>query len=105
MKLSIIVRRRFTFPAAALLLSALFNVVSPAAEVPSTTAPVGPAAKGKDPEVVGEEKAVLTQPPFVPPPIKRKHPAKVLIELEVVEVVKRMADGVDYLFWTFGGDV
>ena len=88
----------------ALILSALAF----AAEPPSaTTAPLpGPAAKGADPEVVGPvEKAVLTQPPFVPPPIKRKHPAKVLIELEVREVVKKMADGVDYLFWTFGGDV
>ena len=27
------------------------------------------------------------------------------MELEVREVVKRMADGVDYLFWTFGGEV
>ena len=27
------------------------------------------------------------------------------MKLEVIEVVKRMADGVDYLFWTFGGEV
>jgi nitrite reductase (NO-forming) len=79
-----------------------------AAEPPTaSTGPLpGPQAKGADPEVVGpEEKAVLTQPPFVPPPIKRKHPAKVVIELEVREEVKKMADGVEYLFWTFGGDV
>jgi nitrite reductase (NO-forming) len=65
----------------------------------------GPAAKGVDPEVIGEEKAVLTQAPFVPPPIKRRHATKVIVELEVTEVVKKIADGVEYLFWTFGGDV
>jgi nitrite reductase (NO-forming) len=27
------------------------------------------------------------------------------LSLEVREVVKRLADGVEYLFWTFGGDV
>ncbi|MCE9610815.1 MAG: nitrite reductase, copper-containing [Chthoniobacter sp.] len=70
------------------------------------TAPLpGPAAKGNDPEIVGEEKAVLTSAPAVPPPIVRKQPTKVVVDLEVIEVVKRMADGVDYLFWTFGGDV
>ena len=61
--------------------------------------------KPNDPNIVGEEKAVLTQPPFVPPPIKRSHPTKVIVELEVKEVVKKLSDGVEYLFWTFGGDV
>ena len=58
-----------------------------------------------DPTLVGQELAVLTQAPFVPPPIKRTHATKVIVKLEVREVVKRLADGVDYLFWTFGGDV
>ena len=52
-----------------------------------------------------EEKAILTEPPLVPPPITRTTPAKVLIELEVVEKVMQMADGVDYTYWTFGGSV
>jgi len=71
----------------------------------ASLAPRGPNAKGKDPEVMSEEVAVLAQAPNVPPPIKRKHPAKVIVKLEVREVVKKMADGVEYLFWTFGGDV
>lgn len=58
-----------------------------------------------DKPVTGTEEAVLTDAPNVPPPIKRDHPTKVTIKLEVVEVVKRMADGVDYTFWTFGGSV
>ncbi len=52
-----------------------------------------------------EEKAVLTDPPNVPPPITRTTPAKVKVELEVVEKVMQLADGVDYTFWTYGGTV
>lgn len=51
------------------------------------------------------EKAVLAEAPHVPAPITRKHNAKVVVHLETKEVVKRMADGVDYTFWTFGGNV
>jgi nitrite reductase (NO-forming) len=51
------------------------------------------------------ELAVLTEAPHVPPPITRKHAAKVVVNLEVREVVKRLADGVEYTFWTFGGNV
>ncbi|MFT5398576.1 MAG: nitrite reductase (NO-forming), partial [Gammaproteobacteria bacterium] len=51
------------------------------------------------------EKAVLTAAPMVPPPITRNYPAKVVINLETVEKVGRLSDGVDYTFWTFGGDV
>ena len=57
------------------------------------------------PEIRSEEVAVLTDPPNVPPPITRKHPAKVVVKLEVIEKVMRMSDGVDYTFWTFGGCV
>lgn len=56
-------------------------------------------------EIVGQEEAVLTDAPNVPPPIKRKNNTKVIVNLETKEVVKRMADGVDYMFWTFGGSV
>ena len=47
--------------------------------------------------------AVVTDAPFVPPPITRRQPAKVVVELEVNEVNLPMADGVEYTFWTFGG--
>ncbi len=49
--------------------------------------------------------AVLTSPPHVPPPITRKHPAKVIVELEVVEKDMPISEGVSYTFWTFGGTV
>ncbi|MEO7190743.1 MAG: copper-containing nitrite reductase [Vicinamibacterales bacterium] len=55
--------------------------------------------------IEGQEDAVLTDAPAVPPPITRTHPTKVIVKLEVHEVVKRLADGVDYTFWTFGGSV
>jgi len=64
-----------------------------------------PSAETKDVPPEGEEVAILTDAPNVPPPITRKHPTNVKVEIEVTEVVKRMADGVDYTFWTFGGSV
>jgi nitrite reductase (NO-forming) len=55
--------------------------------------------------IKGQETAVLTDAPFVPPPIQRDYPTRVIVSLEVREVVQRLADGVDYTFWTFGGRV
>ena len=57
------------------------------------------------PEIVGVEKAVLTAAPAVPPAITRTHATKVVVELETIEKTMRLADGVDYTFWTFGGNV
>jgi nitrite reductase (NO-forming) len=57
------------------------------------------------PEIRGEETAVLTAAPNVPPPITRRHATRVIVELETIEKVMRLADGVDYTFWTFGGNV
>jgi len=55
--------------------------------------------------VSGEETAVLTDAPNVPPPITRHHPTRVIVNLEVHEMRARLADGVEYTFWTFGGHV
>jgi nitrite reductase (NO-forming) len=57
------------------------------------------------PEIRGVETAVVTKAPNVPPPITRDYATRVIVELETVEKVMRLADGVDYTFWTFGGDV
>lgn len=56
-------------------------------------------------EIQGEENAVLTDAPYVPPQITRNYPTKVIVNLEVKEVVARLADGVTYNKWTFGGKV
>lgn len=53
----------------------------------------------------GSEQAVLTLAPAVPPPLDRDHPARVVVNLETQELVQRLADGVEYTFWTFGGAV
>lgn len=55
--------------------------------------------------IKGEEVASLTSPPNVPPAISRQHPTKVTVNLEVREFKGRLADGVEYVFWTFGGTV
>jgi nitrite reductase (NO-forming) len=63
------------------------------------------AVKSPDLEVSGEEIAVLASAPNVPPPLTRKHATKVIVSIEVREVTKKLADGVEYVFWTFGGEV
>lgn len=55
--------------------------------------------------ITGEETAVLTSPPMVPPPIERNHATKVIVNLEAHEQTSRLADGVEYTYWTFGGTV
>ena len=50
-------------------------------------------------------KAVLTSPPMVPPATERTAPAKVIVELDVVEKDMEISEGVTYTFWTFGGTV
>ena len=57
------------------------------------------------PDIQGEEHAVLTYAPDVPPPITRDYATKVIVEMETEEIVLELADGVEYMFWTFGGEV
>ncbi|RFP17747.1 nitrite reductase, copper-containing [Duganella sp. BJB488] len=47
----------------------------------------------------------LLAPPLLPPPITRKTPAKVVVNLTVEEVEREIAPGTRYTFWTFGGTV
>ena len=56
-------------------------------------------------EIVGQETAILTDAPNVPPAITRDHATKVIVNLEVIEKKMRLADGVEYTMWTFGGSV
>lgn len=55
--------------------------------------------------VKGMEAARLTAPPLAPAPIDRDHATRVVVELETIELTKKLASGVDYTFWTFGGTV
>src|SRR5688572_17042494 len=57
------------------------------------------------PDIKGSEVAQLTAPPMVPAPIARNYATKVTVNLEVKEKTMRLADGVEYEFWTFGGTV
>ena len=50
-------------------------------------------------------KGELGYAPNVVPALNRNYRAHVEVELEVVEQVMRLADGVEYRFWTFGGSV
>ncbi len=91
------------FPRMATLVFLISLALKPIMAADTSAGP--PQARGTSPGVIGEEVAVPTQAPHVPPPIKRNHAAKVTVSLEVRELTKRLADGVEYVFWTFGGDV
>lgn len=52
-----------------------------------------------------EMKAELTAPPHVPNPTAKRKAKKLLVEMEVLEQEGEMADGVSYIYWTFGGSV
>lgn len=52
-----------------------------------------------------DEAAKLTTAPEVPPAINRSGGANVTVELETVEKKGQLADGVEYMFWTFNGTV
>jgi nitrite reductase (NO-forming) len=69
-------------------------------------ADTGGSAKGDLGPPVGQPiVAEITDAPFVPAPIKRDKPAKLIVNLEVREVDKEISEGVTYTFWTFGGSV
>ena len=80
------------------------------ADSPEAAAPVatdtGGSLKGDlGPPQGPEIKAVVTSPPMVPPATGRKAPAKVIVQLDVVEKDMAISEGVTYTFWTFGGTV
>ncbi len=72
-----------------------------AAEVGANTVPVRSPSEKLD----GEEVAVLTDAPNVPPAITRTHPTRVIVNLDVIETMALIADSVEYPVWTFGGSV
>ena len=80
---------------------------APAASVASES--VSSASAASEPEVAAADlpvvDAVVTHAPEVPPAIDRNHAARVKVNIEVQEKVMKMSDGVDYKYWTFGGDV
>lgn len=63
----------------------------------------GPWTLGPSP--ASEIRATLLPPPSVPPPIDRRGPAVVVVDLETTEQKGTLASGVEYTFWTFGGTV
>lgn len=53
----------------------------------------------------GEMEAELTSPPLVPKPIGDRAAKKLIVHMEILEEEGEMANGVSYVYWTFGGTV
>ena len=62
-------------------------------------------ARAKAPPELPDVQAVLSSAPRVPPPLDRPGNARVIVTLETTEGKGKLADGVEYTFWTFGGTV
>lgn len=86
----------------------------PAAQETQTTASSTPSAPDVAPQTAEADvpvdqlpviDAVVTHAPEVPPPVNRDHAALVKVKMETIEKTMKMADGVDYTYWTFNGDV
>jgi nitrite reductase (NO-forming) len=56
-------------------------------------------------KTTGEMEAELTPPPFVPKPIGDREAKKLIVNMEIIEKEGEMADGVKYIYWTYGGSV
>ena len=52
----------------------------------------------------GSETARVATAPDVPPPITRKYATRVILDVEVREHVQTLADGVQYMYWSFGDE-
>ena len=55
--------------------------------------------------IKGTIDAELTAPPFVPAPVGNRTAKKLLVDMEILEKEGTMTDGVQYVYWTFGGSV
>lgn len=95
----------------ALALIALATVAGcPAPPAPAPTSQEAPQSERAPLPAITEaslpvEQARLGVPPNAAPPITRRAPAKVIVNLEVREVTREIADGATYTFWTYGGTV
>ena len=56
-------------------------------------------------KVNGTMDAELTAPPFVPAPVGDRPAKKLFVDMEILEQEGTMTDGVQYIYWTFGGSV
>ncbi|WP_299158183.1 copper-containing nitrite reductase [uncultured Tenacibaculum sp.] len=55
--------------------------------------------------IKGTMEAELTAPPNVPAPVGNRKAKKLLVNMEILEETGTMTDGVEYVYWTFGGSV
>ncbi len=89
---------RFLFATVSLLLTAVCGCGSR-----HETTSVVSSREALDP-VQGQELAEMASAPNVPPPIVRSYPTRVILNIEIKEHSAPLADGVSYMYWTFGDE-
>jgi nitrite reductase (NO-forming) len=94
-------------PSAALglIAAALTSGLTGCVDASGAEARSGGTGARKPPDVRDSIVATLTSPPHVPPPITRNSPARVIVNLQVIEKKMQLTNGTEYMMWTFGGTV
>lgn len=84
-----------------MILAAMFLITSCKNEKSESLA----MKNASDIAIKGTIKAELTAPPHVPAPVGNRTAKKLLVNMEILEKEGTMTDGVEYVYWTFGGSV
>jgi nitrite reductase (NO-forming) len=93
------VKKVLKFPVAAFVVAILFVAFTACEDTRNKKIDSGKM------EVYGEMQAMLASPPHVPKPVGKRKPAKVHVDLDIIEKEMEMTDGTSYVYWTFGGTV
>ena len=95
--------------AVAAAVGALWHVLGPSAQEPqkADSPDASASAMAADEAPLPALPANLEQvpQPSVPPPVNRKKPELVHVELEAKPITGLLADGVGYQYWTYNGTV
>lgn len=85
----------------AVVLAAMLVLTSCKSEKPKDLAMVDTSTIA----IKGTMEAELTAPPYVPAPVGDRTAKKLIVKMEILEEKGTMTDGVEYVYWTFGGTV
>jgi len=91
--------KAFTSAASTLALATALGFAHPA---PAQQQPAAPATTEPAAGVAAD---IVRDPTDLPPPIARRAPANLRVDLETVELEGKLDDGTTYKYWTFNGKV
>lgn len=85
--------------------AAALNAYASADPMPSATGPVPRAHTMTKITAAGGPVSVVRDPTDLPPPVGKRGPQRLRVDLDTVEVTGQLADGATYRYWTFNQKV